>query len=87
MKVEKPGDGDDTRKWGPPFVKGESTYFLSVNRNKKSITLNLKNPRALDVVKDLVSKSDVFIENFVPGTTKQLGIDYESKYFTQCILL
>ena len=58
IKVEEPGKGDDTRSW-PPFVGGESTYFMSVNRSKKSITLNLKSPEACDVLRKLVKKSDV----------------------------
>src|SRR5688572_33256564 len=75
IKVEEPGKGDDTRSW-PPFVGGEATYFLSVNRNKKSITLNLKAPAARKIFTDLVKKSDVMLENFRPGTMEKLGIGY-----------
>ena len=75
IKVEEPGKGDDTRSW-PPFTGGEATYFLSVNRNKKSITLNLKSPAARKVFQDLVRKSDVVLENFRPGTMEKLGLGY-----------
>ncbi len=76
IKVEMPGTGDDTRQWGPPFVEGESAYFLSINRNKKSITLNLKNEKARGIAKKLAETSDIAIENFTPGTAKKLGLDY-----------
>jgi len=75
IKVEEPGKGDDTRSW-PPFVAGEATYFLSVNRNKQSITLNLKAPAARKIFTDLVKKSDVVLENFRPGTMEKLGLGY-----------
>ena len=75
IKIEEPGKGDDTRSW-PPFVGGEATYFLSVNRNKKSVTLNLKAPAARKIFTDLVKKSDVVLENFRPGTMEKLGIGY-----------
>jgi formyl-CoA transferase/CoA:oxalate CoA-transferase len=75
IKVEEPGKGDDTRSW-PPFVGGEATYFLSVNRNKKSLTLNLKAPEGQEILKTLVRKSDVLLENFRPGTMDKLGFGY-----------
>lgn len=75
IKVESP-KGDDTRQWGPPFVKNESAYFLSVNRNKKSIVLNLKSAKGRDVFLKLVEKADVVVENFRPGTLERLGIGY-----------
>src|SRR3954466_14347354 len=75
IKVEEPGKGDDTRSW-PPFIEGEATYFLSVNRNKRSITLNLKAPAARKIFTDLVKKSDVVLENFRPGTMEKLGLGY-----------
>jgi len=75
IKVEMPGTGDDTRQWGPPFVEGESAYFLSINRNKTSITLNLKNEKARGIAKKLVETSDLAIENFTPSTAKKLGLD------------
>ena len=78
IKVEMPGRGDDTRVWGPPFIKGESAYFLCLNRNKKSITLNLKNEKGREILYKLVQKCDVFLENFKPGVTKRLGVDYET---------
>src|SRR3954463_9384546 len=73
IKVEEPGKGDDTRSW-PPFIEGEATYFLSVNRNKRSVTLNLKAPAARKIFTDLVKKSDVVLENFRPGTMEKLGL-------------
>ena len=75
IKIEEPGKGDDTRSW-PPFVGGEATYFMSVNRNKKSVTLNLKAPAARKVFTDLVKMSDVVLENFRPGTMEKLGLGY-----------
>jgi len=75
IKVEEPGKGDDTRSW-PPFVGGEATYFMSVNRNKKSLTLNLKAPAAIKIFTDLVKMSDVVLENFRPGTMEKLGLGY-----------
>lgn len=76
VKVEQPGHGDDTRSWGPPFVAGESSYFLSVNRNKRSLVLDLKNPEAAPVVRALFRRADVVLENFRPGTADRLGIGY-----------
>ncbi len=78
IKVERPGRGDDTRDWGPPFLNGESAYFLSVNRNKMSITLNLKEPKGIRVLMDLAAKCDIFIQNFKPGVMERLGADYET---------
>ncbi|NIN52710.1 MAG: CoA transferase [Nitrososphaeria archaeon] len=78
IKVERPGLGDDSRAWGPPFIRGESAYFLSLNRNKRSITLNLKKPEALEILYELVQSSDVFLENFRPGVTERLNIDYKT---------
>jgi crotonobetainyl-CoA:carnitine CoA-transferase CaiB-like acyl-CoA transferase len=78
IKVEVPSKGDDTRTWGPPFIKGQSSYFLSVNRNKRSITLNLKNQAAKDIFMKLASETDVLVENFTPGVVQRLGIDYET---------
>jgi crotonobetainyl-CoA:carnitine CoA-transferase CaiB-like acyl-CoA transferase len=75
VKVEEPGKGDDTRSW-PPFLAGESTYFMSVNRGKRSMTLNLKAPAGQDVLRKLIAKSDVLIENFRTGTMERLGFGY-----------
>ncbi|HEX9188931.1 MAG TPA: CoA transferase, partial [Vicinamibacteria bacterium] len=75
IKVEEPGKGDDTRTW-PPFVGGEATYFLSVNRNKKSLTLNMKAPEGQDILRRLVARADVLLENFRPGTMERLGFGY-----------
>jgi formyl-CoA transferase len=76
IKVERPGAGDDTRTWGPPFSGGESAYYLCCNRNKKSITIDLKQPRGVELVKELARKSDVLVENFTPGLMKRFGLDY-----------
>jgi crotonobetainyl-CoA:carnitine CoA-transferase CaiB-like acyl-CoA transferase len=76
IKVEEPGKGDDTRGW-PPFVAGEATYFLSVNRSKKSLTLNLKAPEGQDILRRLIAKADVVLENFRPGTMHRLGFGYD----------
>src|SRR5207249_2104265 len=76
IKIEQPGRGDDTRAWGPPFVGGESAYFLSVNRNKESLALDLKDQRARPVLDALVSRADVIVENFRPGTMERLGLGY-----------
>ncbi|KAM9096812.1 succinate--hydroxymethylglutarate CoA-transferase isoform X2 [Sarcophilus harrisii] len=77
IKVERPGAGDDTRAWGPPFVGSESTYFLSVNRNKKSIAVNIKDPKGVQIIKELAAVCDVFVENFVPGKLSKMGLGYE----------
>ncbi|XP_012509981.1 PREDICTED: succinate--hydroxymethylglutarate CoA-transferase [Propithecus coquereli] len=77
IKVERPGTGDDTRTWGPPFVGTESTYFLSVNRNKKSIAVNIKNPKGVKIIKELAAVCDVFVENYVPGKLSAMGLGYE----------
>ena len=78
IKVEQPGKGDDTRAWGPPFLEGESAYFLSINRNKESVTLDFKQPDGRAVLDALIAKSDVLVENFRPGTLKKVGLDYQS---------
>ncbi|XP_064409417.1 succinate--hydroxymethylglutarate CoA-transferase isoform X2 [Latimeria chalumnae] len=77
IKVERPGAGDDTRAWGPPFVGTESAYFLSVNRNKKSIAVNLKDPKGVKVIKELASACDILVENYVPGKLGEMGLGYE----------
>ena len=74
VKVEQPGAGDDTRGWGPPFAGGESAYYLCINRNKQSLTLDLKSKRAVELLRDLVKAADVIIENFRPGTMERLGL-------------
>lgn len=79
IKVEQPGRGDDTRQWGPPFTPGgESAYFLCVNRNKQSVTLNLKTEAGREVLRDFVRRADVLVENFKVGTMASLGLGYES---------
>jgi crotonobetainyl-CoA:carnitine CoA-transferase CaiB-like acyl-CoA transferase len=76
IKVEQPGRGDDTRAWGPPFVEGESAYFLSINRNKESLTLDLKHPEGRRILDALLDRADVLVENFRPGTMERLGLGY-----------
>lgn len=76
IKIESPGTGDDSRAFGP-FVKNESTYFMSLNRGKKSITLNLKKPEAQEVFKELVKQADVVLENYRTGTMEKFGLGYE----------
>ena len=78
IKVEQPGKGDDTRAWGPPFLEGESAYFLSINRNKESVTLDFKHPDGRALLNRLIAKADVLVENFRPGTLTRLGLDFET---------
>ncbi|XP_074431700.1 succinyl-CoA:glutarate CoA-transferase isoform X2 [Larus michahellis] len=77
IKVERPGAGDDTRAWGPPFAGTESVYFLSVNRNKKSIAINMKDSKGAKLIRELAAVSDVFVENYVPGKLAEMGLGYE----------
>lgn len=77
IKIERPGKGDDTRHWGPPFVDGEASYFLSVNRNKRSIAIDLKSDEGKDALAKLISDTDVLVENFSPGTMARLGFGHE----------
>ncbi|HEA47322.1 MAG TPA: CoA transferase [bacterium] len=78
IKVERPGKGDDTRAFGPPFIEGESAYFLSINRGKKSITVNFKKDKGREIIYQLIKKSDVLLENFRPGTLDKIGLGYET---------
>ena len=85
IKVERPGSGDDTRHWGPPFAKDssgkdttESAYYISINRNKKSITLDISTAEGQEIVRGLVAKSDVVIENYKVGQLRKYGLDFES---------
>jgi crotonobetainyl-CoA:carnitine CoA-transferase CaiB-like acyl-CoA transferase len=78
VKVERPGSGDDTRGWGPPFAPdGAATYFLSVNRNKRSVTLDLRSPEDATLARELIRRADVVVENFLPGTMERLGLGYD----------
>ncbi|KAM9649294.1 succinyl-CoA:glutarate CoA-transferase isoform 4-T4 [Morphnus guianensis] len=77
IKVERPGAGDDTRAWGPPFAGTESVYFLSVNRNKKSIAINMKDSKGAKLIRELAAVSDVFVENYIPGKLAEMGLGYE----------
>ncbi|MCK9873621.1 CoA transferase [Nocardiopsis dassonvillei] len=85
VKVEQPGRGDDTRSWGPPWTgeagaegHGEAAYFLSVNRNKRSLAVDLKDPEGLAAVRELCAVSDVVVQNFRPGVIDRLGLGYEA---------
>ena len=78
VKIEMPGVGDDSRGWGPPFIGSESAFYLSINRNKKSIALDLKNDKARDIALRLIQTADVVVEGNRPGVMKRLGLDYES---------
>src|SRR5215471_12590161 len=84
IKIERPGNGDDTRKFAPPFVldehgkeTSESAYFLSANRNKKSVTIDYTKPDGQKLIRSLIAKSDVVVENFKTGTLKRYGLSYE----------
>jgi crotonobetainyl-CoA:carnitine CoA-transferase CaiB-like acyl-CoA transferase len=83
IKVERPGVGDDTRRWGPPFLSGadgadshESAYYLSANRNKRSLSVNLASNKGQKIIQDLAAQSDIFIENFKLGGSNKFGLDY-----------
>lgn len=78
IKIERPADGDEARHWGPPFYGGESSYFLSMNRNKRSVALNLKDATGLKLCLQLAAQSDVVIENFRPGVVDRLGLGYKA---------
>jgi crotonobetainyl-CoA:carnitine CoA-transferase CaiB-like acyl-CoA transferase len=78
IKLERPGVGDETRTWGPPFAGGEATYYLAVNRGKRSIALDLADPRTRPALERLVSSSDVVVENFRAGVARRLGLDYDA---------
>jgi len=77
VKVERPGDGDETRTWGPPYAGGEAAYFLSVNRSKRSVALDLARPEGRDLAQRLARASDVVVENFRVGTAERLGLGYD----------
>ncbi|MDY6826762.1 MAG: CoA transferase [Bacillota bacterium] len=77
IKVETPGRGDDSRALGPPFINGESAYYLSFNRNKKSITVNMREKEGLEIIRQLIAGADVFVENFRVGITEKMGLSYE----------
>lgn len=78
IKIEHPVRGDDTRHWGPPFVEGgQSAYFLCANRNKRSLTLNLKSEKGLGILKELIEVGDIVVENFRVGTLERWGLSYE----------
>lgn len=76
VKIERPGIGDDTRDWGPPWANGQATYFQGVNRNKQSVVADLRTEEGLAVARDLAARADVLVENFRPGVMARLGLDY-----------
>ncbi len=78
IKIESPNSGDETRGWGPPYLGEDSAYYLCVNRNKKSITLDIKTEHGQNLVHSLLKEADVFVENFKPGVLKRYNLDYES---------
>jgi crotonobetainyl-CoA:carnitine CoA-transferase CaiB-like acyl-CoA transferase len=84
IKIEKPGEGDDTRGWGPPFIanpdgsRGDAAYFLSTNRGKSSVLIDMSKPDGQKLIRELAAKSDVVLENFKVGGLKKYGLDYES---------
>ncbi|MEP6783387.1 MAG: CoA transferase [Acidobacteriota bacterium] len=78
IKVEHPGKGDDTRHWGPPFLGTESAYFLSINRNKESVTCDFKPSEGRELLERLIARADVFVENFRPGTIERAGFGWET---------
>src|SRR6476620_592771 len=77
IKVEPP-EGDETRTWGPPFVDGQSAYYLNINRNKRGIALDLASPEGQMLLRRLAMTSDVLVENFRTGTMQRWGLDYEA---------
>ena len=77
IKIERPKFGDDTRHWGPPSAGGEAAYYLCVNRNKRSLTVNLKDPRGQQLIRDLARTSDIVIENYIVGTLDKMGLGYQ----------
>ena len=77
IKVEQPGKGDDTRAWGPPWAGTESAYYLTVNRNKRGITVDLKSPEGQQIIRELAASSDIVVENFKLGALERMGIGYE----------
>jgi succinate--hydroxymethylglutarate CoA-transferase len=77
IKIEPPGTGDDTRTWGPPFAAGESAYFLGINRNKRSMTLNMAVPAGQEILAKLIAQCDVLVENFKVGTLEKWGFGNE----------
>lgn len=78
IKIEHPKNGDDTRAWGPPWVGDESSYFLSINRNKESVAIDFKSPQGRALLEQLIARADILVENFRPGTLSRMQLDYAS---------
>ena len=87
IKIEKPNGGDDTRRYGPPFINGESAAFMGLNRNKRSIVLDLKSPEGIAIARHMLEEADVMIQNFRPGAMNRIGLGYEDvKKENPCII-
>lgn len=78
IKIEKPGTGDDTRTWGPPFCGKESVYFLTVNRNKKSIAIDIRTREGQELIQKLAQQCDILVENYIPGKLDQYNLGYRT---------
>lgn len=86
LKVEEPGRGDETRRWGPPFVRGVSAYFLALNRNKESVTVNLKCDAGREIARQLIDRADVVVDNFLPSQRASLGFTYVNPKAVRCTI-
>jgi crotonobetainyl-CoA:carnitine CoA-transferase CaiB-like acyl-CoA transferase len=86
LKVEEPGRGDETRRWGPPFVRGVSAYFLAVNRNKESVTVNLKSEAGQEIARRLIDRTDVVVDNFLPAQRAALGFTHVNPRAVRCTI-
>ncbi|HEX6177970.1 MAG TPA: CoA transferase [Thermoanaerobaculia bacterium] len=84
IKIEEPGRGDETRRWGPPFAGGVSAYFLAVNRNKESLTLNLRAKEGVRIARELITRADVVIDNFLPAQRKTFGLERALRSVVRC---
>lgn len=86
IKVEEPGRGDETRRWGPPFIRGVSAYFLAVNRNKQSVTVNLRSEGGQTIARQLIDRADVVVDNFLPAQREALGFTYVNPRAVRCTI-
>lgn len=84
IKIEEPGRGDETRRWGPPFVRGVSAYFLALNRNKESLTLNLRAREGRAIARELIARADVVVDNFLPAQRKEFGLLKLPRHVVHC---
>ena len=83
IKIERPGTGDDSRGWGPPFIGEVSSYFLGLNRNRRSVAIDLQTPEGVEIARKLIAGADVVVESFRPGVMDRLGLGYEALKKTQ----